>query len=378
MTDANQLIKLRDLLLNEFTEDEVIALCRDLDLDYGSLPGTGFFGKTRGLLEVAQREGRLRQLQARLRELRPDAFGGAVGAPPWPGPSSDEDVPVRPIGGARPTRPTRPAPAPIADQVDEVSRETGGGLFGLRSIPLLPLLGVGLLALICVLLFFALRPATPAAPTVATVPLATSAPLPTLAPTSPPVAGQEIAPTPLPVISSPVAPAPVAASPTPRAAEGVVVVATPAPVAVTAVPGSQPAEPGVSHPAALAFRDINARLPGFYRGEVDASQMQQEWMGRAYTSLAAFSNTTLPRALRLGNAPRNTMDISYRYVSEPSLIRETNGQFTVRSREYWRYANPASGVTRCDTRDYTYVMTEQNGRYVVLSFGSALVRSGCE
>lgn len=348
-------VKLRDLLLNEFSEAEVATLCQEIGLDYEALPGTGFFGKTRGLLEVAGRDGKMRLLQARLRDLRPEAYA-ALG-----------------IGSV------------ASEQPVNVSHETSGND---DEAPvrfpklLLPLLLVGLLVVILAFAFLLPRimggdaAATLQATQTAVAALPTNTTIPVIgAATNPPVAAS------LPTN-------------TPEPAQGVVVVATDsvpvntpaATIAVIATPGTgaqATAKPvvvageGENHPAALAFKDINAQLPGFYRGEVTTQQLQQDWSGNAYSLLVAFSDTRLPRSLRLGTAPRTSMDITYEYVKAPAVTTSTGNRFTVTSREYWRYANPAQNVTLCDTRDYTYTVVDNAGKYTVTSFSSKVVSNGC-
>jgi len=76
MTDQT-LLKLRELLLNEFSELELISLCQDIGLDYHALPGAGTFGKTREMIEVARAQDKVRMLQSRVRELKPTAYVAA-------------------------------------------------------------------------------------------------------------------------------------------------------------------------------------------------------------------------------------------------------------------------------------------------------------
>lgn len=66
--DSN-LSKLREFLLNELSEQELIALCKDIGLDYRSLAGTGAFGKTRELLIAVQARGQIPGCCAGFRNL---------------------------------------------------------------------------------------------------------------------------------------------------------------------------------------------------------------------------------------------------------------------------------------------------------------------
>lgn len=66
--------QLREILLNEFTESEVEALCVKLGVEYARLSGTGLFGKTRELLAIVHKQDRLPHLRAHMRAMRPNAF----------------------------------------------------------------------------------------------------------------------------------------------------------------------------------------------------------------------------------------------------------------------------------------------------------------
>jgi hypothetical protein len=374
MTDSN-FAKLRELLLNEFSEAEVTSLCQDVGLNYENLPGTGLFGKTRGLLEVAQRNGRLRSLQARIRELRPDGYA-ALG-----------------IGTVSET--AGEAVADAASMADSVSRETNGAPRRLQ-VQLIPVLLVGLIGVLLLASFLWTRSIGGNAAAADAQAAQTAAAV---------VAAAQPTGTSIPVVVEPAISvsetvgaaggAPVAIS-TPTSADGVVVIATNVvpvntPLPTIAVIGGETittsataARPvvvdgtGENHPAALAFKDMNALLPQFYRGEIGAEALRQEWTGKAYDALTAFSDRQLPRALQLGTAARTTMDISYEYIKQPSVIKSAGNTHTILSREYWRYGNQASGVVRCDTRDYTYVVVADGGAFTVTDFSSKIVENGCK
>ena len=330
--------KLRDLLLNEFSEAEVIALCQDLGLDYETLPGTGFFGKTRGLLEVANKEGRMRALQARVRDARPEAYDALE------------------IG-------MTPAEEAGVDVSHETSRPTVR-----LPVSFIPMLIVGLIAvgLIGVFLLPRITGASAAAAAAQATQTAIAA-LPT--------------PTTIPVVSSASQPEPATATAVP--AEGVVVVATEALAIATAGPTiavittQGPVVLGDTHPASSAFKDINARLPAFYRGEVTREQLGLDWRGKALQALTSFSATQLPRSMSLGTAPRTTLDISFEYLKLPTVTKSVGSRHTVVSEEYWQYANPANNIKLCDTREYTYSLLEESGRFVVTDLSSKVIARGC-
>jgi hypothetical protein len=362
MTDSN-FAKLRELLLNEFSEAEVATLCQDIGLNYETLPGAGVFGKTRGLLEVAQKSGKLRTLQMRLRELRPDGYT------------------AREIGAI-----SESAQSGTVDERGEtVSRETEVAGAGLRSIPLIPAIGAGIAILALLAGVFWSRSIGGSAATIGVDATQIAAAV---------IAQNAPTQTPLAVI---------AAMPALTATADIAVDNNPAEVVVlgtVAVPINTPASTiavistqtisqsttrpvviegsGENHPAALAFKDLNAMLPQFYRGEINSATLQQDWRSKAYEALTAFSDKQLPRALQLGTAARTTMDITYEYIKQPAVIKSAGNQHTVLSREYWRYANPATSIVRCDTRDYTYTVVVDGSQFIVTDFSSKIIENGCK
>ena len=66
------LIQLRQILTTCFDEGELRTLCFDLGLDYANLPGDGKANKARELITHQENRGRLAQLIAAGRQLRPD------------------------------------------------------------------------------------------------------------------------------------------------------------------------------------------------------------------------------------------------------------------------------------------------------------------
>jgi hypothetical protein len=367
MTDSN-FAKLRELLLNEFSEAEVANLCQDIGLDYEKLPGAGLFGKTRGLLEVAQKSGKLRSLQLRLRELRPDGYAAReIGV------ISDISAPQTMASG---------------DAVSRETRETAGAA---PRIQLLPAIAVGIVAMTLIAGLFWSRSVGGSAATVVVDATATAAAVAAAnaATATPGIAAIAAVDNPAAVSAASATPD-IAAEPDPAK---VIVIST-AVVAVDAAPtiavistraisttNDGPVVVGGSgenHPAALAFKELNAMLPQFYRGEITSAVLQADWRGKAYQDLVAFSDRQLPRALQLGSAPRDTMEITYEYVKAPSVIKSSGNQHTILSREYWRYGNQAAGITRCDTRDYTYTVIADGGQFIVTDFSSKIIENGCK
>jgi hypothetical protein len=360
MVDPNY-SALREFLYDEFSEPEIADLCQELGLSYERLPGTGQFGKTRSLLETVNREGRMRALLAKLRELRPQGFAALNLSAGMPTPDVEID-------------------SGFTSQAN-VSRETQASpLQGKLPIPLLPTLLIGLIAVL--LLFGFLLPRITGDSAAASIQVTQTAN----------AAAQVAAPTltSVPVVETPASPAIIVAetlTPAPAVADGVVVVSTKV-IPVTSQPtiavigtpkpiAQGEAGSGESHPAAAALKDFNAKLPEFYRGEVTLDRLQLEWKGKAYQALTGFASRQLPTALKLGTAPRSTLDIAFEYVNQPTVIASNGDQHTVRSREYWTYANPASGIVSCDTRDYTYTVVAEGGGFVVTDFSSKIVKNGC-
>lgn len=67
-----RLTRLRQLLLNRYSVEELQTLCFDLALDYDMLPGRGKEGKARELLAYLDRRNRLPELLDLMRRTRPD------------------------------------------------------------------------------------------------------------------------------------------------------------------------------------------------------------------------------------------------------------------------------------------------------------------
>jgi hypothetical protein len=68
------MLSLRDIIVTYFSDSELRDLCFDLGIDYESLPGEGKAAKARELVSYCQRHGRLAELEAACRRLRPSAF----------------------------------------------------------------------------------------------------------------------------------------------------------------------------------------------------------------------------------------------------------------------------------------------------------------
>ncbi len=359
MTDQT-LLKLRELLLNEFSEPELIALCKDIGLDYEALPGTGTFGKTREIVEAARAQDKLRLLQSRLRELKPEAYATSIGAA------------------------VTPTEAP-ADGSVSAGREEKAGSPILRAI--LPLIVLLALVIGASLIFSRLSssPTAQATPQVA----ADAAPITQLPPTlaasiptaQPEVIAAEARPGESPSATLEAAPAAPAGTP-----ETDIATITPsAPPTPELTPLSPPAPTATNtltaeeaHPAAMTVRQINDQLTLFYSGKASAQDLEYFWMGEALKAVVDFGNTRLPRTMRIASDQRDALEITHEYLRAPKVTSETGNGAVVASREFWHYANSLNRSEVCEVRDYIYNMVRDGERYRVRSVQSRLVRSGCE
>jgi len=336
MTDQT-LAKLRELLLNEFTEAELEQICRDIGLDYASLPGAGAFGKTRELVESVRTQDKLRQLQNRMRELRPGAYANAN------------------------------------IQITDAATVSATSSASSRGVSWLPILAIGLVVVLCVAAGAALllnRPGQATAPVAAATSMPTTqAPLavaePTQATTTDSSTASQITETQSAQVATDL-PATVTAAtatslPTP--------IPTPGP---SATPNANE-----SHPAALVIRDLNQQLPQFYLGKATANDLQTYWTGDAWRSVVNFGTTKLPRVMRVPPASRGNLDVTYSYDTVPALVSERGGTIIVNARETWRYANAANAIEICEMRDYVYTMINDGGKFKVREFTSKLLKSGC-
>lgn len=354
MTDQI-LLKIRELLLNEFSEAELKALCKDIGLDYESLPGTGTFGKTREIMEAVRAQDKLRLLQSRLRELKPEAYADTVG------------ITITPTGNS-----------------------TNGSAPARQDTTRSPLRAVLLLLTLLALVFAASlifsgqgnNPAPAAAPQAAMEASVTAPPTPTLEervsvtqiegtaaqamPTIETTVPEIVLPTVTEVSAgNATAMPPATMPPTPELAFS----ASPE---VTVTPN-----PSETHPAAVTIRQINDQLTLFYLGQASAQDLEYFWMGEALRRVVDFGTNRLPRAMRIRPDQRSALEISHEYLRLPTVVSETANGTVVGSREFWRYANSLNRNQVCEVRDYVYNMMLDGERYRVRSFQSRLVRSGC-
>ncbi len=336
MTDQT-LAKLRELLLNEFTEAELEQICRDIGLDYAVLPGAGAFGKTRELIESARTQDKLRQLQNRIRELRPNAYTNAN------------------------------------IQIADATTVSASSSASSRGVSWLPILAIGLVVVLCVAAGAALllnRPGQVTAPVTAATSVATQE---TLAVTEPTLGATPDSSTTATITETQSAQVATDLPATPVAAATATSLPTPIPT-----PGPSPTpNANESHPAALVIRDLNQQLPQFYLGKATANDLQTYWTGEAWRSVVNFGTTKLPRVMRVPPASRGNLDVTYSYDAVPTLVSEQGGTTTVNARETWRYVNAAGAIEICEMRDYVYTMINDGGKFKVREFTSKLLKSGC-
>ncbi len=133
---SNELTRLRQILVDHFDEEELKTLCFDLKIDYESLTGKGKAGKARDLVSYCKRYGRITDLEARVRKLRPHLFKN--------GPKLDDAV-LRSDGSS-------PSPAVSDGGPDPITSQDVSLIKRLAQIsPLTSLLGLAIAALIILL-----------------------------------------------------------------------------------------------------------------------------------------------------------------------------------------------------------------------------------
>ena len=364
MNEQN-LILLRELLVKEFNEDQLIALCHDIGLNYNELPGMGPYGKTREIIEAAQARHLIPNLMARVRALRPEAYRTSkipevepdtppppVVAPPLVEPQSLTASPSTPPviepqdavpADAAPVMPAAPR-SPAPDAASALSPRV-------RAIAVV--VAVALLA-VAALTILLRKPAASPAPT-ATVPETNATPLFTAVPT---VEAN--------VLMTP----------------DVSLTATEAaPVQSTVEPNSEvtPAQSvSETHPAAQAVTAINDQLIEFYTGKATADDIKANWGGKAYQVIINFAYKTIKSKLGVDLTRGKVLEVSMHYDRQPALVTENGDTATVSTREYWGYTNPTTKRSMCDTRDYTYTLTKNGDKYQITDLKSKLVSAKCQ
>ncbi|MFN3704521.1 MAG: hypothetical protein ACK4WM_00770 [Thermoflexales bacterium] len=331
------LTKLRSILLTEFTETELIALCRDLNINYHSLPGVGQFGKSRELVAVAAQRGMLRALCSRVRELRPDVWEAQA-----------------------------IAPALMAWELAQQQR-------GRSSRPRLLLVSSAMAAL-------------------AVAGIGVVSQFPGRAPSNPSLSSQQDWPTPVPTAASDNT-AVITMNPIPSLVPSLTPTATPvllelmitvqpSPTSVsTTLPSQTPsALPTIAadeHPAIRTVLEINEQLVGFFKGQVPEGELRRYWAGAAWERVVNFGNVKLFRAVRMNRSQRAALEVSYRYIQPPRLLSSTQDAATVFAQEAWQYRNPLNDRQLCDVREYTYELVKENDRWFIRAFRSEVLEEPC-
>jgi hypothetical protein len=374
MNDQN-MARLRELLLNEFSEEELASLCQDAGINYAELPGVGAYGKTREMIEAARARHTIRALMVRARDLRPEAYKAAgiatleaeAGAVAPRQARAESPVPrPRPIGGAAPAATTHAQTTPA-----DTSTSGSGSVLSPRVRMAAIAIAVLLLAVV-VLSLVQPKPATTPALPAATGTIVAAAPTsaPAQAATAAPTVQANVAVTPGGAITATIAPAPTQ-RPT---------------VAATATPVKSPTPqptPTISesHAAAQAVRAINEQLVKFYTGEASAEDLKQYWRGDAYQVVLNFAYNILKRQLGVDLARKQSFSVGTRYTRVPFLVSESGNTAQVQSREYWRYTNPTTKRTVCETRNYSYTLMKEGDTYRVYqvnAFRGDLVGTNCQ
>ena len=89
VSQHRQLVYLRQILTERFSESELQTLCFDLAIDYENVPGDSKADTARELIEYLKRRDRIPELIAAGERLRPDI--------PWREPSSEAGRPQKPL-----------------------------------------------------------------------------------------------------------------------------------------------------------------------------------------------------------------------------------------------------------------------------------------
>lgn len=72
--EHQDMVKLRRILVEYFDDEDLKTLCFDLNIDHENLPATNKAGRSREIVLSCQRSGRLDELYAAVRSIRPNAF----------------------------------------------------------------------------------------------------------------------------------------------------------------------------------------------------------------------------------------------------------------------------------------------------------------
>jgi hypothetical protein len=358
MNDPN-LARFRDFLIVEFSEEQLAELCQDVGLNYADLPGTGAYGKTRELIEIARSRRLLSALMDRAKELRPDAYRNA----------SIKDV--EQDGAA--TAEAIPLVEPNLEAPHTSTSDSDGGLQMLQR----PAPQEERAALLATL--------TPRARLLAILVAVLLLVVAALTIILPKQGGNANIPTPdatTLAISSTQMTAEAAALAQPTIAPAVVDTTTQS-VDTTAamtdtMTNTQTTTEQPAGDAAAAVKSINDQLIQFYTGKVEADAVKPHFAAGPYKAVTTFAYTTLKRSLGIDITKGDLIDVELRYVKEPQQTANNGDTYTVSSTEYWGYTNPGTNRSLCDTRNYVYTLTKDGENYQVTGLKSTLVSKTCE
>ncbi len=368
------LSRLREFLFKEFNEEELAALCQEIGLNYGELPGEGAFGKTRGMIEAAQARDTIPLLMSRVRDLRPAAYRIAA---------------IR-----QPTAHVTP-PAPPAAAAAITATQSSGS----RVRPLVILFVIVACLVLAVgaamLNQFMLNqrrnvPAEEIATSAMPAASATADPSQTNTPavptdTPPAQATATTKPTGTPLATdTPIA----TASPTLMAAATSARTVTPQPVVATATTTASPTEivmPSATAPvsntvsAIQAILQANDLLATFYSGQASDDALRAVWAGDTYSFVIAYPTKMLKRNLGVDAQPGVGMTATLRYVREPAILSDNDSRIVLTSRESWAYK--VGVLIVCETVDYSYTVAKAE-RYLIVAYKGDVIAAntagGCE
>ncbi|MFO7538397.1 MAG: hypothetical protein R6X32_10100 [Chloroflexota bacterium] len=71
--EKKDLVRLREILTERFSKDDLRILCFDLNVPYDNIEGDSHGVKVVGLIEYMKRHNRIPKLEERVRTERPDA-----------------------------------------------------------------------------------------------------------------------------------------------------------------------------------------------------------------------------------------------------------------------------------------------------------------
>jgi hypothetical protein len=354
MNDPN-LARFRDFLIVEFSEEQLAELCQDVGLNYADLPGTGAYGKTRELIEIARSRHLLSALMNRAKELHPDAYRNA-GIKDVDQDSAAEAVPL--------VEPKLDAPATPGNANDDVLPMLQRGSPQEERAALLAALTprARLLVILVVVLLLVVAALTIILPKQGGDASVLNSPDPTMMAISSTQMTAEAAALMQPTL------APVTVDTTTQAVDNTV------PMSDTGTVTN--AEPAAD--AASAVKTINDQLIDFYTGKVDEATVKPYFSTNAFKAVTSFAYTTLKRSLGIDITKGDQIDVKMHYVKDPEQTTANGDSFTISSTEYWGYTNPTTNRSICDTRNYVYTMVKNGDNYQVTGLKSTLISKKCE